>query len=473
MYRRQRYGLYKHWDIILIDIILFQISFIMAYMIRHGLRFPYKNSDYNTIAVMLVLTDLCLAILGKGYNRILKRGYYKELRACIKRTSIIIAIIVLYMFIVKRSDIYSREVILTMWYLDICLGFLVRIIWKLCLRYRRRKAKLRAARSVLLMTSKAAAENIIENFNKRQYSDFYISGIVTSDSRDIGEYIRGVPIVSDFCDMYEYVKTNVIDEIFISFDNKGLPAEWVVEKFLEAGITVHTNISDFQIPACQNIVETFGGYMVITSSINMATMKDMIVKRIFDLAVSIIGIAVMIAATVIVAPIIFIQSPGAIFFSQIRVGRNGRKFKIYKFRTMYLDAEERKQELTDQNRIKDGMMFKVENDPRIFPFGHIMRKFSIDEIPQFINVLKGDMSLVGTRPPTVDEYEKYDLVHKSRLATKPGITGMWQVKGRSSILDFEDVVKLDNEYIRNWSIGLDLHIIFETFKVVIFGKGAM
>ena len=141
-----------------------------------------------------------------------------------------------------------------------------------------------------------------------------------------------------------------------------MPAEWVVEKFLEAGITVHTNISGFQIPACQNIVETFSGYTVITSSINMATMKDMIIKRIFDLAVSIVGIAVMIAATVIVAPVIFIQSPGAIFFSQIRVGRNGRKFKIYKFRTMYLDAEERKRELTDQNRIKDGMMFKVEND---------------------------------------------------------------------------------------------------------------
>ena len=138
-----------------------------------------------------------------------------------------------------------------------------------------------------------------------------------------------------------------------------------------------------------------------------------------------------------------------------------------------MDAEERKKELMEQNNVKDGMMFKMDNDPRIIKgIGHFIRKTSIDELPQFWNVLKGDMSLIGTRPPTVDEWEKYDLHHRKRMAIKPGITGMWQVSGRSNIKDFEEVVKLDTEYILNWSIGLDLRILAKTVKVVLMGEGA-
>ena len=172
-----------------------------------------------------------------------------------------------------------------------------------------------------------------------------------------------------------------------------------------------------------------------------------------------------------------IKSPGPIFFSQVRVGKNGKKFKLYKFRSMYMDAEKRKKELMEQNRVKGGMMFKIDNDPRIIGgekgIGGIIRKYSIDEFPQFWNVLKGDMSLVGTRPPTVDEWEKYDLRHRVRLATKPGITGMWQVSGRSDITDFEEVVRLDREYIVGWSLGLDVKILVKTVGVVVFRKGAM
>jgi len=142
-----------------------------------------------------------------------------------------------------------------------------------------------------------------------------------------------------------------------------------------------------------------------------------------------------------------------------------------------MDAEERKKELMKQNRIEGGLMFKMENDPRIIGgekgIGGIIRKFSIDEFPQFWNVLKGDMSLVGTRPPTVDEWEKYDLHHRVRLAIKPGITGMWQVSGRSDITDFEEVVRLDRDYITNWSIGLDIKILIKTVLVVLDREGSM
>lgn len=178
------------------------------------------------------------------------------------------------------------------------------------------------------------------------------------------------------------------------------------------------------------------------------------------------------ALCVVLAPIIYIQSPGPIFFSQWRVGKNGRRFKIYKFRSMYTDAEERKKELMSQNKM-NGLMFKMDEDPRIFPAGHIIRKFSLDEFPQFWNVLKGDMSLVGTRPPTVDEFEQYEEHHRIRLSIKPGITGLWQVSGRSDITDFEEVVQLDNQYIVNWSLKLDIKIMLKTIGVVLGAKGSV
>ena len=186
------------------------------------------------------------------------------------------------------------------------------------------------------------------------------------------------------------------------------------------------------------------------------------------------GVLVTGIAFLFVAPAIYMASPGPIFFSQTRVGKNGRKFKIYKFRSMYMDAEERKKELMAQNKIADGLMFKMDDDPRIIKgIGNFIRDYSIDELPQLWNVLKGDMSLIGTRPPTVEEYEKYDYHHKIRLAIKPGITGMWQVSGRSNITDFEQVVKLDASYITDWSLGLDFKILLRTVKVVLQRDGAV
>ena len=178
--------------------------------------------------------------------------------------------------------------------------------------------------------------------------------------------------------------------------------------------------------------------------------------------------------TIFLPPAIYIASPGPIFFKQTRVGKNGKLFQMYKFRSMYMDAEERKAELMKENRVQDGMMFKLDFDPRIIGskklpdgtikkgVGNFIRDWSLDEFPQFLNVLKGDMSLVGTRPPTVDEWDKYELHHRARLATKPGLTGMWQVSGRSDITAFEEAVRLDTQYIAECSFMLDIKILFRT-----------
>ena len=220
-------------------------------------------------------------------------------------------------------------------------------------------------------------------------------------------------------------------------------------------------------------VQNIAGYVVVTSSVNVMTNGQAILKRAMDLAGGMVGCLITGILFLIVAPAIYIKSPGPIFFSQWRIGKNGRRFKIYKFRSMYMDAEERKKELMEQNKVKDGMMFKMDDDPRIIKgIGHFIRKTSIDEFPQFWNVLKGDMSMVGTRPPTLDEWEKYSPRHRIRMATKPGLTGMWQVSGRSNITDFEEVVKLDERYIREWCFALDIKIILKTVGNMVSGDGA-
>lgn len=195
------------------------------------------------------------------------------------------------------------------------------------------------------------------------------------------------------------------------------------------------------------------------------------VKRAFDILISLLVFALLWWVFLWIAIAIKLDSPGPVFFAQERVGKDGKTFKMYKFRSMYQDAEQRKAELMAQNKM-NGLMFKIDNDPRITPIGGFLRRSSIDELPQFYNVLRGDMSLVGTRPPTLDEYKRYNRKHIARLAMKPGITGLWQVSGRSNIVDFDQVVALDLKYIREWSVNEDIRILLKTVKVVLTGEGS-
>lgn len=220
------------------------------------------------------------------------------------------------------------------------------------------------------------------------------------------------------------------------------------------------------------IFHKIGTIETLTSSLNHIHYRSLLFKRLCDIVFSLIGLVLTGLVAIIIYPVVQMQSKGPLIFKQKRVGKNGKVFEIYKFRSMYLDAEERKKELMAQNELTSDLMFKMDNDPRIFPFGQKMRNWSLDELPQFINVLKGDMSLIGTRPPTLNEYEKYELHHFKRLAMKPGITGMWQVSGRSNITDFEEVVALDLSYIKNWSVWLDIKIFLKTIKVVLVKEGS-
>lgn len=194
-----------------------------------------------------------------------------------------------------------------------------------------------------------------------------------------------------------------------------------------------------------------------------------IIKRLLDIVGSVIGLGILAIVFIPIVLAIQLDSPGPIFYQQTRCGLNGRPFQIRKFRSMVVNADELKSSIKNE---AEGLIFKNKSDPRVTRIGRILRKTSLDELPQFWNVLMGDMSLVGTRPPTLDEVERYEPHHWQRLAVKPGITGEWQVYGRSSIQNFEQVVQLDLRYQDRWSIFYDLLLIFKTFKVVLFREGA-
>ena len=202
-------------------------------------------------------------------------------------------------------------------------------------------------------------------------------------------------------------------------------------------MTVHYRLEDVDGWAGNQYINRMGGYTVLTSSLRVTSQKQILYKRLLDICGGVVGLILTGIIAIFLAPAIYISSPGPIFFSQIRVGKNGKRFKIYKFRSMYMDAEERKKELMTKNEMQ-GFMFKMDADPRIIGsgpdgtrhgLGWFIRKTSLDEFPQFLNVLKGDMSLVGTRPPTEDEWNQYSYYHRARLAAKPGLTGIWQVSG--------------------------------------------
>jgi exopolysaccharide biosynthesis polyprenyl glycosylphosphotransferase len=218
-------------------------------------------------------------------------------------------------------------------------------------------------------------------------------------------------------------------------------------------------------------VEQFQGIPFLALHVNNFNAAGLMYKRILDIVGGLVGSLIFLTMYPIIAIAIKLDSPGPVLFKQERIGKNGRIFQLLKFRSMYQDAEKRKKELLAQNQM-DGFMFKVDKDPRVTPVGRFLRKTSLDEFPQFVNVLKGEMSLVGTRPPTPDEVENYSYSHRRRISAKPGITGLWQISGRSKINDFEKVVELDCRYLESWRFWDDIKILFKTIFVVLRRKGA-
>lgn len=470
MYRKNDQGWIKHLDFMILDTICLCISYFIAYFLRNNTVIDSRVRLYKEILLILVLVSIVVSLFQDMYKDVLKRGFFIEFTYTFRQVAMVILIGTVYLFATKYAEEFSRIVLFITGLLYFISTYVTRIVWK---RIIRRTRRIEGKRSLLIISTESFAEESIKNVRYNNYQSFKLAGICIIDKDMLGEEIKKVSVVSNLNSLIKYICKEWIDEVLIDLpDDVKLPED-IMTQLYQIGVVVHLKVAkESELTGRKQFVENLGEYTVLTTSMNYATPSQVIVKRLMDIAGGIIGCIVAGLAFIIIGPIIKIQSPGPIIFSQTRVGQNGKLFKLHKFRSMYIDAEERKKELMEKNKMK-GHMFKMDDDPRITPIGKFIRKTSIDELPQFVDVLVGNMSLVGTRPPLIDEVKEYEPHHHARLAVKPGITGMWQVSGRSDITDFEEVVKLDTAYINNWSLGLDIRILFKTIGAVLKRSGSV
>lgn len=461
----------------LVDIAIIMFSFLLALLAK----FASFNSGGFILGqwygcVLLIFIYLLVKLFYQPKKSLMERDYGDEFLVILTINVAMVFILSFILFTVKLGENSSREFYALFFIFNTICMYMGRLYTKSLLisYYDKKENKKR-----LLVC--ASDVNVLKVMNKLVRSKMYaydVAAIAILNAGDkvelyeVGRNQNGTFLKTSVEGFSEYLKKQVVDSAILTVPT--LPKEELNEwiKRLETlGIVVHVTVETFGLPEEEKAIEKLGAYRVLTYCPRIFNPMELFLKRCMDIVGGTVGALITLILGLFVAPLIYLESPGPVIFKQVRIGRNGRRFQIYKFRSMYMDAEERKKELMAQNEM-DGLMFKMKDDPRITKVGKFIRKTSIDEFPQFFNVLKGDMSLVGTRPPTLDEFMKYEEHHKRRLSLKPGITGMWQVSGRSDIQDFDEVVRLDLQYIDNWSVWLDIKILVQTVLVVLLHRGA-
>lgn len=467
----KKYQIIESYGLFLLDIICITVSYALAYLIRfHGTESPLGNREIAQIYVPFLLICMLNNFFTNEYKHFFQRGYYYELLRVVRYNIILFLATSAYIYAFRLELEFSRLLLGYFVVINTIITYVVRIAFKSYMR--RYYSKSRSSDKVMVVTSEAEAEHVMQQIEKDAAWSYEVGAMAMMDVDRIGEKIHGVPVVATEENVIDVARQSAVDVVLLycpHMNNQEL--ELLVQSFLAMGVVCHNCVERFGFEIPCNSVGKFAGMPVMTYVMTEMDYRRMMIKRLMDIVGGSIGALITLLFTPFVALAIKLESKGPVFFSQVRIGKNGRRFKMYKFRSMYIDAEERKKELMAQNEVK-GLMFKMDNDPRITKVGQFIRKTSIDELPQFFNVLKGDMSLVGTRPPTVDEFEQYNIYYRRRLSITPGLTGMWQVSGRSDIKDFDDVVKLDLKYIDEWSLRQDVKILIQTVGVVLFGKGS-
>ncbi|MDY6282434.1 MAG: sugar transferase [Erysipelotrichaceae bacterium] len=449
----------------LADMIVSLLSFAIAVHIRFG------TGSSGTTVVLDIFFSIALisTVISFGLNldkNFMRRGWFDEIYAVFLHTAVLGLALITGHYFAHNISWISR--LMLGYFLLINFGLMIMERGTIKFAARKVYGTDTFRNKIILITDQAHAE---EEFDDGLV--FHVIGKLVIDTDTAKGTLYDHPFSCPLQNLSKELVTAAFDDVFINAPS--LPQETIyslMEKFTCMGVKAHVALDLFQPVDQQLTVSTFGGdYLCANYAKHEFNRAALAVKRIFDIIGALVGLAICGIIFIFAAPAIKLDSPGPVIFSQIRIGRNGKRFRFYKFRSMYIDAEERKKNLMAENEM-NGLMFKMEDDPRITKVGKFMRKTSLDEFPQFWNVLKGDMSLVGTRPPTEDEFLHYNEHYRERLSIRPGITGLWQVSGRSDITNFDDVVKLDLRYINNWSLGLDARILFKTVSVVFRHKGA-
>ena len=466
-----------------VDLLSLAFSTAAAWLVLDkgfGVILDYSGEDILQFVLILLLAFLLVFLMAQSAQKITKRGTAGELADCARVDALFAAALAVFLLITKAPLLESRYLYVGVVGGNLLCLFALRMWLKQYLNRKFYKGSM--ASLVGVVTTQDRAGPFLAAL--RQDWSLRIVGVALVDAgSDAPEKIGPIPVKAGFNGFMEWLRRDSLDEVYINLPYAtGESLHPYLQEMESMGLTIHLNVpalerflhkdgQDVLAPRLQGGVEELGGVPLVTIAPTVHKIGDLILKRAMDIAGSVVGLVISAPIIAAVAIPLKLESPGPLFFRQKRVGLNGRVFNIYKLRSMYQDAEARKKELMDRNKMQ-GLMFKMDDDPRITRVGRFIRRTSIDELPQFWNVLRGDMSLVGTRPPTLDEYERYQSHHKRRLSMKPGITGMWQVSGRSDIQDFEEVVRLDVWYIDNWSLKLDLKLLVKTVGVVFRQAGA-
>ena len=496
MYKRKVRGWSQHIDFMFLDNLCILLSLLAGFLLS-GQTEGLNSRFFWSIALEAVLINLVVMIVLDTYHSVLHHSPWDEMIRLLVQTGHVVLILLIFQLLHQTGGGNLPQIALYAIPLYILLCYIVRQTYK---SYLKKKHHILNRHSMLIALEVSQIPTVIPRVLRSNYGSYRFSGIAIMGKDPSEEQARHelrslweqypeletIPIVATSDTLEHYLTNNWVDEVYLDVPpNADLPVN-LINNLMRMGITIHTALTNLdELESRHKNVEWICGHLTITTSLGYITGRDVFLKRIMDLVGGLIGSLITVILLPPIAAAIWLSDPGPVFFKQTRIGENGKKFQMYKFRSMYMNAEERKKQLARESGQEDQLMFKLEHDPRIIGqrqlpngtwkkgVGGWIRDLSLDEFPQFFNVLKGDMSLVGTRPPTVDEWLRYEPFHRSRMSTKPGITGLWQVSGRSEIRDFDTVVRLDREYIENWSMKQDIQILFKTIWVVVTRKGAM
>lgn len=453
---------------IIFDIAIVSLSFVFAYALCASVNWTLASIDEYLWFLFFILPTWFLSLYSSGVYASMRSKNTGYVLASVFKAHLIAATVASSVVFFVEPHYFGRKLFLFF----AGLSFIALISGKFVLRMLLYSLRRRGynVRNILLVGSATSGDNFIRLVEEHAMWGFRIIGIVADDSESLLGAYKKYPLLGDKHDLINICKQKPVDEVV--FCGYGSELRATINQLDEIGVTSRMLLDVLNFRSKRSEVSVFHDELpILTFHSKVFDAKQLLAKYFLDIIGASVGLLLFGLMLPFLAFFIRIDSPGPIFFSQERVGENGRRFRCWKLRSMYIDAEQRKKDLMAQNEMQ-GHMFKMKDDPRVTPVGRFLRKSSLDEFPQFWNVMRGEMSIVGTRPPTPDEVEHYENWHLKRICIKPGLTGLWQVTGRSQIQDFDEVARLDIRYIENWSIWLDIKIIFQTVWVVVAGRGA-
>lgn len=465
MKRKHNYSLLKHLDFLILDFICIEVSFFIACQIRQN-TFLDLIERYMFMAAAVGVTFLVIVMFWNIYSGILRRGIGAEIKSVFALTAGVFVALTIYCFVTKKSEDYSRAVLITFLFIAIPLILLERLIRKEIVRKQKRKS----SGENLLFIREEIADEKIDIFTDKAGSGVIVTGILTYDKSDRKD-IKGVPVVGCKDDLREYVDNHEVNCVFVHLREDEINE--YVDYLVVKKILVYRVLRNLEKSSYRYGVEEMNGYKTLSIRERELSLGHAIAKRVGDIIFSMLGIILTLPITIVTAIAIKLEDGGPVLYTSYRVGQFGKQFKMYKFRSMKVNADILEDTLTSEELEEYRTEYKIRNDQRVTKVGRFIRKYSIDELPQLFNILKGELSFIGPRPVLDEETRLYGDKRELLLSVRPGLTGYWQAYGRNNVTyESGERQAMELYYIENFSWWFNVKIFFRTIKAVLTAEGA-